>query len=347
MAKKRVRKNYYKNSRAQRRQRVIGRCLLSLKIMLLVGGIAGTSLLLILAYDAVTQASYFEAHTITVEGNKELSKGTILKQARLKLHDNILSVNVNTIRYRLMAHPWVAGAEIERALPDTIHIRVKERVPIAMVDLDRPAHLGIPPASPDREQWRAGKGVAGRLFYLDEKGEIFKPVESSDKARVPVVTGLRLSDIDFDDSWRSRLFRTVMEVLRLSRRNEDVMPFYALHRIHVDREMGLTLYASLASHDLSATPVCTPTFASNTDREIRARPSAVTIKVGFGGYESKFSRLVYMASYLKQENGLLNLQFIDLSDSDRVVVRPLPIGQAAGRSVAGGCDHWSGKRKEV
>jgi hypothetical protein len=315
--------------------------------MLLVGGIAGTSLLLILAYDGVTQTSYFEAHTITVEGNKELSKGTILKQARLKLHDNILSVNVNTIRYRLMAHPWVAGAEIERALPDTIHIRVKERVPIAMVDLDRPAHLGIPPASPEparhsleacqfanaakpmaggREQWRAGKGVAGRLFYLDEKGEIFKPVESSDKAKVPVVTGLRLSDIDFDDSSRSRLFRTVMDVLRLSRRNEDVIPFYALHRIHVDREMGLTLYASLASYDLSATPVCTPTFASNTDRQIQARPSAVTIKVGFGDYESKFSRLVYMASYLKQENGLLNLQFIDLSDSDRVVVRPLPIG---------------------
>ncbi|UCD87126.1 MAG: FtsQ-type POTRA domain-containing protein [Desulfobacterales bacterium] len=131
---------------------------------------AGISLLLILAYDAVTQTSYFEAHEITVEGNKELSKQTVLKQAGLKLHENILAVNLNTIRYRLMAHPWVASAAIERALPDTIHIRVKERVPIAIVDLDR-------------------------LFYVDERGEIFKPVESSDRVRVPVVTGLSLSGI--------------------------------------------------------------------------------------------------------------------------------------------------------
>jgi cell division protein FtsQ len=283
---------------------------------------AGTSLLLILAYDAVTQTSYFEAHKITVEGNKELSRGTVLKQAGLKLHENILSVNVSTIRHRLMAHPWVAGAEIERALPDTIHIRVQERIPIAIINLER-------------------------LFYLDESGVIFKPVESSDKARVPVVTGIPVTDIDFEDSWRSRLFRKVMEVLRLSQIHEDVIPFYVLHRIHVDREMGLTLYASLAAPIPSATPLCALTLPSKGHRRVQAGQSAVAIRVGFGGYESKFGRLRYMASYLKQEDESLNLQFIDLSDSDRVVVRPWPTGQAARRSVAGGGDHWLSKRKEV
>jgi hypothetical protein len=295
---------------------------MSLKIMLLVGGMAGTSLLLILGYDAVTQTSYFQANTITVEGNKELSKVTILKQADLKLRDNILSVNVNTIRYRLMTHPWVAGAEIERALPDTIHIRVKERVPIAIVDLDR-------------------------LFYLDEKGEIFKPLESSDKSRVPLVTGLPLSDIDFDDTRRSSLFRTVIEVLRLSRLYEETIPFYALHRIHVDREMGLTLYASLAPHNPSGSPLYAPISASSTHTPVQAGRSATGIKVGFGGYESKFSRLRYMVSYLQTKDCLLNLEFIDLSDLNRVVVRPSPSGEAEGRSVATDRDHWSSKRKEV
>ncbi len=322
MARKRIHKNYYKNSRAQRRQQIIRRWLLGLRIMLLMGGMAGTSLLLILAYDAVTQTSYFEARKITVEGNKKLSKGTILKRTGLKLYDNILSVNVNTIRYRLMAHPWVAGAEVERELPDTIHIRVKERVPIAIVELDRP-------------------------FYLDEKGNIFKPVESSDKAMVPVVTGLSASEIDFEDPWRSRLFRTLMEVLRLSRLHEDAIPFYELNRVRVDREMGLTLYASLDPYSLPAKPVYAPAFASNVDGQVQADPSEVAIKVGFGGYESKFSRLEYMVSYLREKSGILNLQFIDLSDSDRVVVRPSPTGQAERRSVAEGCDHWSDKRKEV
>ena len=334
MGRKRVRKNYLKNSRARKRQRVIGRWLLSLKIMLLVGGVAGTSLLLILAYDAVTQASFFEAQTITVEGNKELSKGAILKQAGLNLHDNILSVNVNTLRHRLMAHPWVASAEIQRALPDTMHIRIKERVPLAMIDLGRPARL-------------QSECIEGRLFYLDAKGKIFKQVESSDKARVPMVTGLPLSDIDFDDPLRSRLFTKVMDVLDLSRIHEDAIPFYALKRIHVDKEMGLTLHASLAPNKIPAAPVCGPVFASSTNRRIQVRPSTVAIKIGFDGYESKFSRLRYMASYLKQENGLSNLQFIDLSDSDRVVVRPSPTGQGASPSVTAGRDHRPNKRKEV
>ncbi len=283
---------------------------------------AGTSLLLILAYDAMTQTSYFEARKITVEGNKKLSKGTILKRTGLKLYDNILSVNVNTIRYQLMAHPWVAGAEVERELPDTIHIRVKERVPIAIVDLDRP-------------------------YYLDEEGNIFKPVESSDKATVPVVTGLSASDIDFQDPWRSRLFRTLMEVLRLSRLHEDAIPFYELQRVRIDREMGLTLYASLDPYNLSAKPLYAPAFASNMQGQVQADPSEVAIKMGFGDYESKLSRLEYMVSYLREKSGILNLQFIDLSDSDRVVVRPSPTGQAERRSVAEGCDHWSDKRKEV
>ena len=323
MARKQVRRNYYKNSLVRRKQRFIRRCCLGLKIMSLVGGLTGTSLLLILAYDAVTQSSYFEAKTITVEGNRELSKGKILKLAQLKRHDNILSLNLNTLHRRLVAHPWVAAAEIERTLPDTIHIRVNERVPIAIVDLDR-------------------------LFYLDEKGDIFKPVESSDKARVPIVSGLALLDFDFEDPWRSGLFRSVMEVLRLSRRHENVMQLHMLHRIHVDRDMGLTLFASLRPYNLPGSPVFAPAISTESDRGTPSGRSAVAIKVGFGNYESKLSRLRDIVSYLEQERGFLNLQFMDLEDTDRVVVRPSVAGQAGRRSVAGGCgDAGSSRQQEV
>lgn len=330
MARKRIHKNYYKNSRAQRRQRVIRRFLMGLKVMLLAGGVFGTSLLLILAYDAVTQSSYFEARTITVQGNQRFSKETILKQAGLKLHENILAVNLNTLRYRLMAHPWIAAAEVERELPDAIHIRVKERVPIAIVDLNQPVRL-------------ASESVSGRLFYLDEDGEIFKPVESSDKVRAPVVTGLSLSDIDFNDPWRSRLFRAVMKVLCSSRVDKNVIPLHALHRIDVDREMGLTLYAFFPPHNLSATPALTGKAGVRT----HTGRSMVEIKVGFGDYESKYNRLQNIVSHLKKEKGFLSPQSIDLNDLDRIVVRPSMSGQAGSRPVSGGQGLWSSRRKEV
>jgi cell division protein FtsQ len=325
--------------------------------MLLVGGMAGTSLFLILVYDAVTQSPYFKARTITVEGNQRLSKDTILKQAGLGLHDNILFVNLNTLRYKLIAHPWVAAAEIERQLPDVIHICVKERVPIAIVELNRFSGLADTSANRLPANSNAGKGgqfamhallssgakeqagAASRLFYIDEEGEIFKPVERSDNLSVPLVTGLTLSDIDFNDQSRSRLFRSVMEALRLSRLHKNVVPLRALHSIHVDREMGLTLFAFFVQGDQSA--------ARGHTIADKAGRNTVAIKVGFGEYESKYSRLGEVVPYLKKKSWFLNLESIDLSDSDRVVVRPSQAGRAGIRSIAAGSNLWPSILKEV
>jgi len=276
------RKNYYKNSRAQRRGRILRRCVQSIKVLLLLTGIGGTSLLFIMVHDALTQSPYFEARTITVEGNHRLSREVILKQAKIGLGDNILSVNVRRIRYRLLANPWIAAAEVERGLPDTIHIRVKERVPIAILDLNPPTRL-------------ASESVADSRFYLDEYGEIFKAVQASDEIKVPVVTGLRLSDIELGDYLRPRVFRAVMEALHLSRLHGTILPLHALHRIHADREMGLVLFAF---------------------------EGGLAIKIGFGDYESKYNRLRDMTSYLNQEDQLLTIECIDLNDPDRVVVKP-------------------------
>jgi cell division protein FtsQ len=319
LAKKKTRKNYFKNSLAQRRQRFWGRIFTGVKILGLMGGLIGTSLLLILVYDAVTQSPYFEAKKITVEGCRRLSSEGILKLTGLKLKDNILSVNMKTLQHTLVADPWIAAAEIERTLPDEIHIRIRERVPMAIVDLEG-------------------------LYYLDENGEIFKPVEDSDKVMVPVVTGLSLAGFNFENPRRrSHLFKSVMEALHLCRRHDTAIPFAALHRVHVDRDIGLTLYASLAPYDLPPTAMCTPAVAGRTQSGIG--PAA--IKVGFGRYESKFSRLRDMVSYLKQKDGFLNLQYVDLDDTDRVVVRPSVAGQDGIPSVAGGSETGMERRKEV
>ncbi len=268
--KKRTCRNYYKNSRAQRRSRAIRRCVFTVKVFLLLTAMVGTSLLFILVHDALTQNAYFQTRAITVDGNQRLSRETIVQLAGLGVNDNILAVNLKTVLSRLLADPWVAAAEVERELPDAIHIQIRERVPIAMLDL-------------------------GRRFYLDSGGEIFKRVEASDKIGVPVVTGLNLSDVDLNDPWRRKPFRDVMHVLRLSRLDGTVLPLHILERVHVDREMGLTLFAF---------------------------DEGLAIKLGFGGYESKYNRLRDMMSHFRPPGQLSNIKSIDLNDLDRVVVRP-------------------------
>jgi cell division protein FtsQ len=181
-----------------------------------------------------------------------------------------LLVNLNTVLQRLLANPWIAHAAVERQLPDAIHIQIKERAPMAILDLNL-------------------------RYYLDEGGEIFKQVEASDEIKVPVVTGLAFSDIDLNNPRRPGLFRGVIEVLGLSRLDGTVLPMHDIHRIHVDHEMGLTLFAF---------------------------ERGLAINLGFGHYESKYNRLRDMITHLRPQNKLSNVEYIDLNDLDRIVVRP-------------------------
>jgi cell division protein FtsQ len=227
-------------------------------------------LLFILGHDALTQSNYFEAKTIKVHGNERLSKESILKQAGIKLRDNILGMNLKVLRNNLLADPWIATAEIERELPDTIQIRIKERIPVAVVELNRP-------------------------FFLSEGGKIFKPVESSDRDDVPVITGLKLSDITPDNPRSSRALSAILEVIRLTRLHGSVLPSHSLHGVHADPQTGLTLFGF---------------------------PNRMAIKIGYDDYKSKFDRLRDMVAYLRQGDGLLNVGSMDLNDQDRVVIKP-------------------------
>ena len=270
MAGKRVRKNLYKNSPARRKGLIIRRVVLCVKMSLVFSGMVGTSLVFILAHDALTQSSCFSAQTIIVEGNHRLSKEAILKQADVKPGDNILDVNLKNVRYRLLANPWIAAADVGREIPDTIHIRVTERVPVAKVKLDR-------------------------FYYIDEMGQIVKHVEPSDQTTLPVVTGLELSDMDLSDPARPTVLEDILEVLHLSRLHGSILPLHMLDRIHVDPQIGLTLFGF---------------------------DNGLAIKLGFGDYDSKFNRLRDAVAYLKQGEQPLNVECIYLNDLNRMVVRP-------------------------
>jgi cell division protein FtsQ len=270
LAKKRASKNRYRQSRSRKGVRSFRKVLLAVRALLFITCIGGTSLLFILAHDALTQSSYFEAKTITVAGNERLSKETVLKLAGIRLRDNILGVNLKVLRNNLLADPWIASTEIQRDLPDSIHIRIREKVPVAVVELNRP-------------------------FYLSETGEIFKPVEPSDCTEVPVVSGLRLSDIDPGNPGRSIALKSIMEVIRLTRLHGSVLPSRSLKGIHADSEMGLTLFGY---------------------------SNGMAIKLGYEDYESKFDRLRDMMAYLRQGDRLRHVGSVDLNDLDRVVIRP-------------------------
>jgi cell division protein FtsQ len=113
--------------------------------ILLIGGVLGTPVWLwrtgvISTWLQTAEQSviaYAAGHGLTVqevllEGRRYTSQRQVNKAVGLKRGDPILSIDPEEIRQRLVALAWVQDAVVERHLPDTIYIRIRERQPMAL-----------------------------------------------------------------------------------------------------------------------------------------------------------------------------------------------------------------------
>jgi cell division protein FtsQ len=219
LASKPRRKNRYRKSPLHKGQ--LRRQGLDLLLALLQGAalMGAMSFLFLFCHDLLTQCDYFAARRVTVEGCRRLNAGQVIETAQIVHGRNTLALNLALARKRLLAHPWIAEAQINRELPDAIAIRIREHLPLAVVDL-------------------------GKRFVLNEQGEIFKERQPEDPADLPLISGLEFSDFGTAGRQRSAAFSAVMEALALGGSGGAGLPDTVLRAITVDREIGLTLHVS-------------------------------------------------------------------------------------------------------
>ncbi len=275
MERNRTRRNFYKNSTAKQRVKIMEYFKASLKISAGIAALLLISFTFIFGYDFLTQCDYFKAESLSVTGIGKLTKEQVLKQVRLEKGVNILSVNLSEVRKRLIAHLWIVEAEVSRELPSKIHIRIKEQKALAVIDLER-------------------------KFLINTSGEIFKEVSATDADYLPVISGLKFSDINILEETRSLPFDAVMQVLKLGQNPNSLLPNTLIKRIHIDREIGLTIHA--------------PAFASGM---------ISAIKIGYHDYPGKYAGLKNVLTYMKKRNEFSRLVSIDLNNIDRIVVLPV------------------------
>lgn len=82
--------------------------------------------------DTLQKKTGFVVEEVLVEGRNKTDKGELLKTAGISLHSPILSLSLEKIHAQIMSMPWVNRVVIERRLPDTILICLKEHVPYAI-----------------------------------------------------------------------------------------------------------------------------------------------------------------------------------------------------------------------
>jgi cell division protein FtsQ len=296
--RKKLRKNFRKGAKAKQPFAFLRRFLVAFNMIVGIAALLATSLLFILVHDVITQCDYFRAQNLKIEGMQRLTGKQIVQQARVSKGVNVLAVNLAMVRKRLKAHPWIAEAEVRREIPSGLYIRIKEHVPLAIVDLDR-------------------------KYIINEHGQVFKEWTASDPDTLPLVSGLRLADFKAQDKTgalapprvslqakpspdnhlNARPLEAVMQVLTLGKQAHSILPNRNIKQIRVDREIGITLEAF---------------------KKIK------TIVLGYHNYPLKYAMLKNILRYRKQKLNFPDFDRVDLNNVNRIVVNPVRLKTPGG-----------------
>ena len=74
----------------------------------------------------------FKLADVTVEGRDYVERSAILTALGAQRGDSLLGIDLQAARKRLEAIDWVASATVERRLPDTLYVTLKERRAVAI-----------------------------------------------------------------------------------------------------------------------------------------------------------------------------------------------------------------------
>jgi hypothetical protein len=88
-------------------------------------------------YSKVMASERLRVGRVDVRGSRFLSEGEVRELLGPAVGENILGLDIESLKQRLRASPWVADAAVRRTLPDTLQVQIQERVPLALAELDR------------------------------------------------------------------------------------------------------------------------------------------------------------------------------------------------------------------
>jgi cell division protein FtsQ len=88
-------------------------------------------------YSRVMASERLRVAKVDVRGSRFLSEGEVRELLGPAVGENILNLDIESLKSRLRSSPWVADATVTRTLPDTLRVEVRERVPLALAELER------------------------------------------------------------------------------------------------------------------------------------------------------------------------------------------------------------------
>jgi len=88
-------------------------------------------------YSKVMASERLKVSKLEVRGARFLSEGEVRELLGPAVGENILALDLAGLKTRLRKSPWVADALVTRTLPDTLRVEIRERVPLALAEVER------------------------------------------------------------------------------------------------------------------------------------------------------------------------------------------------------------------
>jgi cell division protein FtsQ len=115
--------------------------------------------------DAGADSLGFRIAAVSLSGEKHVGRAEIIAAAGVTGRASLLFLDVEAARSRLKTIPWIADASVRKLFPDRLQIRVREREPFALWQVD------------------------GKLALIAADGTVIGPVVDPAFASLPLVVG--------------------------------------------------------------------------------------------------------------------------------------------------------------
>ncbi|HJK93279.1 MAG TPA: FtsQ-type POTRA domain-containing protein [Polyangiaceae bacterium LLY-WYZ-15_(1-7)] len=197
--------------------RVRGPLVALAKTAVVLAALAGAVAVGRLTRDYVRTSPAFAIETITIAGQERLEEDAVREAAGLAPGMNVFELGPEDVRARLVRHPWIAEAEVERRLPGTFAIEVREHEAVAVIAL------------------------GDELYLIGRDGTVFKKVELGDPVDVPLVSGVSRQRFVGDRAYRTSLLLEVVALMH-DYRAAGLWRREPIGEMHVQPTDEVTLY---------------------------------------------------------------------------------------------------------
>jgi cell division protein FtsQ len=148
-------------------------------------------------------------------------------------------------------------------------------------------------------------------LIIDTQGRVIKIQAPTDPKDLPVVTGVSYADLSQYNEPLSQKMILIIRVLTEKKQTLGLPKNMDINHVHIDTHFGITVWLN------------------KTDGE----DNEIEILLGLDNFKEKFYRLRKILTYLQYQNRHQQIEYIDINNLDRIIVRPLEINNSDGKEV--------------